>query len=110
MMCERGTNANPTELSGHALMLTSPPEDHHYHHRQDANQLSNEYYHQIPDIPKADLLRMLQTSSRYLEFGPEMNPVQALSFIQAHERFSEITLKDFEQLKDRLNKFMNCYG
>ncbi|KAL9597850.1 MAG: hypothetical protein Q9219_004871 [cf. Caloplaca sp. 3 TL-2023] len=107
MMCDRGTNPNLNELSGHALMLTSPPEDHY---RYNPEGLTNDHYHQVPDISNEALIRMLQTSSSQLDFGLEMAPITALQTIVAHERASDLNLSDFEELRDRLQKYMNCYG
>lgn len=108
MMCVRGTNPNPDELSGHALMITSLPEDHY---DRNPAELNNDHYHQMPNIPSKALLRMLHTSSPLLDFGPlEVAPVQALEIIQQHERVLEITLDDFKELRKRLNVYMNCYG
>lgn len=108
MMCVRGTNPNPDELSGHALMLTSLPEDQY---DRNPAELNNDHYHQIPNIQSKALLRMLHTSSPLLDFGPlEVAPVQALEIIQQHERVLEITLEEFKELRKRLNVYMNCYG
>ncbi|KAL8934737.1 MAG: hypothetical protein Q9216_005755 [Gyalolechia sp. 2 TL-2023] len=108
MMCVRGTNPNPDELSGHALMLTSLPEDHY---DRNPAELNNDHYHQMPNLQSKALLRMLHTSSPLLDFGPlEVAPVQALEIIQKHERVLEITLDDFKELRKRLNVYMNCYG
>ncbi|KAL8824115.1 MAG: hypothetical protein Q9170_008249 [Blastenia crenularia] len=111
MMCVRGTNDHLNELSGHALMLTSAPEDHH-RQNQNSNELSNDHYHQMPDIPPEAMLRMLQTSYDRVDLGLvlEMPPIRALQVIQTHERVQEITLKDFEVLTDKLYMYMNCYG
>ncbi|KAL9026286.1 MAG: hypothetical protein Q9196_005024 [Gyalolechia fulgens] len=108
MMCVRGANSNPDELSGHALMLTSLPEDQY---NRNPAELSNDHYHQMPNIQSKALLRMLHTSSPLLDFGPiEVAPVQALEIIQQHERVLEITLDEFKDLRKRLNVYMNCYG
>ncbi|KAL8770487.1 MAG: hypothetical protein Q9194_005152, partial [Teloschistes cf. exilis] len=103
MMCVRGTNANPTQLSGHALMHTCPP-DQHYRDNPDDDE-----YHKFPGLPNPELMRLLALSYD-LPLSGEMAPVQALQIIRTHERASELTLRDFKALTERLYKYMNCYG
>lgn len=103
MMCVRGTNPNPAQLSGHALMHTCPP-DQHYRDNPD-----DEEYHQFPSLPNPELMRLLALSYD-LPLSGEMAPVQALQIIRTHERASELNLRDFKALTERLYKYMNCYG
>ncbi|KAI4280533.1 MAG: hypothetical protein L6R38_004395 [Xanthoria sp. 2 TBL-2021] len=103
MMCVRGTNPNPAQLSGHALMFSCPP-DRHYHENP-----NDEHYHEMPDIPNPELMKLLALSYD-LPLNGEMAPVQALQIIRTHERAPELTLQDFRSLTERLFKYMNCYG
>ena len=103
MMCVRGTNPNPAQLSGHALMFSCPP-DQHYHENP-----NDEQYHELPDIPNPELMKLLALSYD-LPLNGEMAPVQALQIIRTHERAQELTLQDFHSLTARLFKYMNCYG
>ncbi|KAL8714390.1 MAG: hypothetical protein Q9220_001723 [cf. Caloplaca sp. 1 TL-2023] len=103
MMCVRGTNPNPAQLSGHALMFSCPP-DRHYHENP-----NDEDYHKLPDLPSPELMKLLALSYD-LPLNGEMAPVQALQIIRSHDRASEITLRDFKSLTERLFKYMNCYG
>ncbi|KAL8731102.1 MAG: hypothetical protein Q9166_003630 [cf. Caloplaca sp. 2 TL-2023] len=102
-MCVRGTNPNPAQLSGHALMLSCPP-DRHYHENP-----NDDHYHQLPEIPNPELMKLLALSYD-LPLNGEMAPVQALQIIRNHARSSEITRRDFASLTERLFRYMNCYG
>ena len=102
-MCVRGTNPNPAQLSGHALMFSCPP-DRHYHENP-----NDEHYHELPDISNPELMKLLALSYD-LPLNGEMAPVQALQIIRTHERARELTLQDFQSLTARLFKYMNCYG
>ena len=104
MMCVRGTNPNPQQLSGHALMHSCPPDEHYRENPQD------EEYHKYPDMPNSELMKLLALSYDLPLSGPEMAPVQALQIIRSHPRASELTLRDFKSLTERLYKYMNCYG
>ncbi|KAL8719678.1 MAG: hypothetical protein Q9225_003333 [Loekoesia sp. 1 TL-2023] len=107
LMCGRKKDPNSGELTGHALMLTSQPENHYLY---DPEVLDNDHYHQLPDISDEAMLRMLLKSSKHLEIGIEVPPIVALQMIQAQERVLEITLNDFKELTNKLYKYMNCYG
>ncbi|KAL8912823.1 MAG: hypothetical protein Q9172_007424 [Xanthocarpia lactea] len=103
MMCVRGTNPNPAQLSGHALMLSCPPDQHY-------DEIANDDHdHELPDIPNPELMKLLALSYD-LPLNGEMAPVQALQIIRTHARASEMTLQDFRSLTERLFKYMNCYG
>ncbi|KAL8737924.1 MAG: hypothetical protein Q9181_001229 [Wetmoreana brouardii] len=104
MMCVRGTNANPAQLSGHAIMHSCPPDQHYREHPND------EEYHKYPDISNPELMKLLALSYDLPISGPEMAPVQALQIIRSHARASELTMRDFKSLTERLFKYMNCYG
>ncbi|KAL8966453.1 MAG: hypothetical protein Q9197_005971 [Variospora fuerteventurae] len=107
LMCTRGSNSNPTTLSGHSLMITCPTDDYYQRNPHDHN------YHRMPDIPAEDLVDLIQMS--YPSYntvlaGGELAPIQGLEIIQNHERAWEITLDDFRRLTKELLKYMNCYG
>ncbi|KAL8806611.1 MAG: hypothetical protein Q9182_001259 [Xanthomendoza sp. 2 TL-2023] len=103
MMCLRNTNPDANHLTGHALMLSCPP-DGHYHENPD-----DDHYHQLPEIPNPELMKLLALSYD-LPLNGEMAPVQALQIIRNHARASELTQRDFRLLTERLFKYMNCYG
>ncbi|KAL8676087.1 MAG: hypothetical protein Q9186_007363, partial [Xanthomendoza sp. 1 TL-2023] len=103
MMCLRNTNPDANHLTGHALMLSCPP-DGHYHENPD-----DDHYHQLPEIPNPELMKLLALSYD-LPLNGEMAPVQALQIIRNHARASELSQGDFRSLTERLFKYMNCYG
>lgn len=84
-------------------MFSCPP-DRHYHENP-----HDEQYHEMPDIPNPELMKLLALSYD-LPLNGEMAPVQALQIIRAHDRAPELTLQDFRLLTERLFKYMNCYG
>ncbi|KAL8816672.1 MAG: hypothetical protein Q9223_004362, partial [Gallowayella weberi] len=102
-MCLRNTNPDANHLTGHALMLSCPP-DGHYHENPD-----DDHYHQLPEIPNPELMKLLALSYD-LPLNGEMAPVQALQIIRNHARAAELTPRDFRLLTERLFKYMNCYG
>ncbi|KAL8985773.1 MAG: hypothetical protein Q9177_004344 [Variospora cf. flavescens] len=107
LMCTRGSNSNPTTLSGHSLMITCPTDDYYQRNPHDHN------YHRMPDIPAEDLVDLIQMSYPSYDTvlaGGELAPIQGLEIIQNHERAWEITLDDFRRLTKELLKYMNCYG
>lgn len=107
LMCTRGSNSNPTTLSGHSLMITCPTDDYYQRNPHDHS------YHRMPDIPAEDLVDLIQMSYPSYDTvlaGGELAPIQGLEIIQNHERAWEITLDDFRRLTKELLKYMNCYG
>ncbi|KAI4243762.1 MAG: hypothetical protein LQ352_006976 [Teloschistes flavicans] len=81
------------------------PSDQHYRENPDDDE-----YHKFPNLPNPELMRLLALSYDLPLSGPEMAPVQALQIIRMHERASELSLRDFKALTERLYKYMNCYG
>lgn len=107
IMCTRGGNSNPTQLSGHSLMITCPTDDYYQKNPNDHS------YHQMPDLPAEDLVDLIQMSYPSYDAvlaGGELAPIQGLEIIQNHERAWEITLDDMRRLTTELLKYMNCYG
>lgn len=103
MMCVRSDNSE-TEVSGHAMMISCPPPDHVRDHPDVV------YPHKAPDeLPAADLMKLYDLSQK-LPLGGEITPVQALQLIRGHERYGELTIEDFEVLKENLKEKSRCYG
>lgn len=56
-----------------------------------------------------DLMKLLDLSER-LPLDGEITPIMALKIIRLHERYLELTLGDFEILKEDLKAKVRCYG
>lgn len=92
-------------MSGHALMATCPPHSHIMDKPGEA------YPHQMPDVPKPDLMKLLSLSSRLPGMeGGEVTPVMAWVAILKSARLRELTKRDFEMLKTDLLSKVRCYG
>jgi hypothetical protein len=92
-------------VSGHALMATAVPIDHVREHG-----LEVKYGHQLPDLPKPDLSRMLNLCAKLPGLSREVTPVMAWSFILQHPRAVELTEGDLELIKVDLKDKVACYG
>ncbi|MCJ1337563.1 hypothetical protein MMC09_002845 [Bachmanniomyces sp. S44760] len=92
--------------NGHSLMATCPPFSHI------TTDPDTPYPHKMPDIPNADLMKLLQLSqSLPLDVGSgEITPIMALGIIRAHERYGELTRADFGVLMEGLGAKSRCYG
>ncbi|KAL8866450.1 MAG: hypothetical protein Q9174_006296 [Haloplaca sp. 1 TL-2023] len=84
--------------------MICPPDEHYRENPHD------EEYHKYPEMANSELMKLLALSYDLPLSGPEMAPVQALQIIRSHPRASELTLRDFKSLTERLYKYMNCYG
>lgn len=102
-MCLRGRNDNPVELSGHAMMATCPSQKHLDEEPPDTE------YHAIPDVPIPELWKLLDLAQE-LPLHGELTPVQAVKMLKDHERFEELTEKDFSDLTKSLYEVTRCYG
>jgi len=91
--------------SGHALMATSPPIDHVREHGMD-----KQYPHQLPELPKPDLIKMLNLCTNLPGLSDEVTPVMAWAFLLSHPRCVELTESDFEAIKKDLKTRVTCYG
>ncbi|MBE7180287.1 MAG: hypothetical protein INR71_03600 [Terriglobus roseus] len=92
-----------SEVSGHALMATCPPESHI------ANHPDEPYPHKVPDMGMTDLVKLLDLSNR-LPLDGEITPVMAWASIYSHPRRDELTQADFEAMKVDLLAKVRCYG
>ena len=102
-LCVRSHQEPEAEISGHALMATCPPESHITNHPDVP------YPHKTWDVPQVDLMKLLDLSER-LPLEGEITPIMALKMIRLHERYLELTLGDFEILKEDLKAKVRCYG
>lgn len=102
-LCVRSQQEPEAEITGHALMATCPPESHIINHPDVP------YPHKTWDVPQVDLMKLLDLSQR-LPLDGEITPIMALKIIRLHERYLELTLGDFEILKEDLKAKVRCYG
>jgi len=93
------------EISGHALMATVPPVEHVMEHGMDVP-----YPHKMPELPKPDLVRMLNICAALPGLNDEVTPVMAWAAILAHPRCEDMNLHDFEAVKTDLKAKVRCYG
>jgi len=90
---------------GHALMATVPPRQHCEDHGMDV-----QYPHKLPDLPKPDLVRMLNLCAQLPGLNEELTPVMAWAFILSHPACPEMTKVDFDAIRDDLKPKVACYG
>ncbi|KAI9847173.1 MAG: hypothetical protein M1837_003036 [Sclerophora amabilis] len=90
------------DVSGHAFMVSCPPESHIIEHR-DAPFDPN------PAEMQQQLGTLLETS-RLLDLDGEITPVMAWGMITDHPRVKEITTRDYDVLKEDLKTKVRCYG
>ncbi|MCJ1379730.1 hypothetical protein MMC17_002833 [Xylographa soralifera] len=102
-MCVRSNEEADPSPNGHALMASCPPFSHIDQHPEEP------YPHKMPDLPKADLLKLLNLSAS-LPLDGELTPVMALNMIRTHERYGELTEQDFNALRTDLQTKTRCYG
>ncbi len=102
-LCVRSQREPEAEITGHALMAICPPESHIINHPDVP------YPHKTWDVPQVDLLKLLDLSAR-LPLDGEITPIMALKIIRNNERYAELTIRDFEILKDDLKAKIRCYG
>ena len=91
------------DISGHALMATCPPVSYI------EDNPSEKYPHKMPELGTADLVRLLDLSSR-LPLDGEITPIMAWAGIRSHPRFDDMTRADFESVKEELTQKIRCYG
>ena len=91
---------------GHANMLTCPPG----HHLAKMNDPEEGYPHQMPDLPFADLWKLLDASRRLRMNGQEITPIMALAALMNDERFPLLTTDDFKEIQAELLSKIRCYG
>lgn len=92
-------------VCGHALMATVPPRQHCEEHGMDV-----EYPHQMPDLPKPDLARMLNLCAEIPELGDELTPIKAWAMILAHPDAMHLTAWDFQAIRNDLKPRCVCHG
>lgn len=103
VLCERSVQASEPTFHGHLLMISCPPRDHV------VNKPGIPYPHKAPDLPSADLMRLLESSDN-LPLQGEITPVQALRVIRSHPRFGELTPADLKMIEEVLKPQCRCYG
>ncbi|KAF2467544.1 uncharacterized protein BDR25DRAFT_63524 [Lindgomyces ingoldianus] len=96
-------NDSESDVSGHALMASCPPESHI------VNSPQEQYPHQMPDIAMPDLLKLLDLSNR-LPLDGEITPIMAWAMILQDHRFHELTTEDVVAIKNDLLAKVRCYG
>lgn len=103
---ENPDDADHEHMSGHALMATAPSHSHIM------EKPGEKYPHQMPEALGTDALAKLLDLSNRLPFdrNTEITPVMAWTVIYQHERISDFTPQDFEQMKGELGTKVRCYG
>jgi len=66
--------------------------------------------HKMPDMPKPDLVKMLNLCAALPGITDEVTPVMAWSAILSHPKCEDMTKDDFSKLKDDLKGKVRCYG
>lgn len=102
-MCVRSNEEVEPSPNGHALMASCPPFSHIDRHPTEP------YPHKVPDLPSADLFKLLNLSAS-LPLDGELTPVMALNMIRTHERYNELMDADFTALMVDLETKTRCYG
>lgn len=102
---ERPDDMEYEHMSGHALMASCPPMSHVM------DKPGEPYPHQMPDLQKSALLKLLHTSARLPGMeGGEITPVVAWMQIMRDPRVHFMSAQDLELITaDLLNK-VRCYG
>ena len=103
MLMVRSATAPEAEISGHALMATCPPVSYVEAHPDEI------YPNKMPDLCTGDLMKLLDLSNR-LPLDGEITPIMAWVDIRSHPRFWELTVADFDALKEDLKAKIRCYG
>lgn len=103
MLLERSVKIPEMPYHGHSLMISCPPRDHVI------DNPGVSYPHKAPDLPSADLMRLLESSDN-LPLRGEITPVQVLRVIRTHARFDELTPEDFKTIEEILKPQCRCYG
>jgi hypothetical protein len=62
------------------------------------------------EIPSASIAQLLQLSEAIPLQEGEVTPVQAWDYIRRHDQFAELDVQRWEDLKDKLVRFVRCYG
>lgn len=73
------------------------------------NSPDEQYPHKTWDIPDPELMKLFDLSQN-LPLDGEITPIIALQIVRNHERFGELSLQDFEALKENLRGKSRCYG
>ncbi|KAI0999194.1 hypothetical protein K3495_g9002 [Podosphaera aphanis] len=98
---------------GHALMASCPPDPVLATHLERPSGNHQVYLDQATqrtwDISKSELGNLFNLSKR-LNLGGEITPVMAWGMIQAHPRFHEMNLVDFDDIANELLPKVKCYG
>jgi hypothetical protein len=92
-------------VSGHALMATAIPIEYVREHG-----MEEKYSHQLPEMAKPDLSRMLNLCAKLPGLSGEVTPVMAWSLILQHPRAVELTEVDVENIKADLKNKVACFG
>ena len=103
MMCVRSNQDPSPTPNGHAMMMSCPPFSHI------DNNPDVPYPHKMPNVPKADLMKLLSLSQD-LQLDGEITPIMALNIIRSHPRYYELSGADLESIKEELKAKTRCYG
>jgi hypothetical protein len=103
-LVDRSLN-DENEISGHALMATVPPIDHVKKHGMEVM-----HEHKMPDLPRPDLVKMLNLSAGLPGLVDEVTPVMAWSVVLSHPKCEEMSEDDFSKIKVDLKGKVRCYG
>jgi len=93
--------------SGHALMVTCPPRDFCEKHGMEVEFDPKEM---MADLPKPDLVKMLQLSSKLTKMDDQVTPVMAWAWIMGHPRCGDLGESELQTIRDELRPRVNCYG
>lgn len=99
------SNQDEDWCSGHGLLVTATPRGHVKEHG-----MEEIYGHQLPEMPKPDLAKMLNLSQSLPGLTEELTPIMAWASILRHPRIKELTEDDISTLGSELKPKMNCYG
>jgi hypothetical protein len=99
------SNQDEEWCSGHVLLVTATPREYVKEHGTEEI-----YPHQLPDMPKPDLAKMLNLSQSLPGLTEELTPIMAWASILHHPRFRELTGDDIAWMGQELKPRMNCYG
>jgi len=97
------SNQDEDWCSGHGLLVTAVPHDHVKEYG-----MEEMYPHQLPDIPKPDLAKMLNLSQSLPGLTEEITPIMAWATILRHPRSKELTEDDISALGKELKPKMAC--
>lgn len=93
------------EISGHALMFSTPPYTHILNHPDDEWDIDS-----TGEAQKLATFNGLLDTSLRLELDGEVTPVMAWGMLLQHERLGELKHKDFQRFRELMLQKVRCYG